>query len=71
MSDIDKEEVIEKRWEDFYEWLDTCPIKWIEGRHPTSDMLTINFYFIDYKSEEEILEQEDKEFQEMLRSDER
>ena len=43
MSDMDKEKVIEKRWEDFYEWLDTCPIKWTEGRHPTSGMTSVNF----------------------------
>ena len=43
MSDMDKEKVIEKRWEDFYEWLDTCPIKWIEGGHPTSGMTSVSF----------------------------
>ena len=43
MSDMDKEKVIEKRWEDFYEWLDICPIKWTEGRHPTSGMTSVTF----------------------------
>ena len=43
MSDIDKEKVIEKRWEEFYEWLETCPIEWTEGRHPTSGMISVNF----------------------------
>ena len=66
-KEFTKEEVMRK----FNEWLENCPVSYNEGRHPTSDMLTINFDFIDYKSKEEILEQEDKEFQEMLRSDER
>ena len=66
-KEFTKEEVMRK----FNEWLENCPVSYNEGRHPTSDMLTIIFDFIDYKSEEEILEQEDKEFQEMLRSDER
>ena len=43
MSDMDKEKVIEKRWEEFYEWLETCPIEWTEGRHPTSGMISVNF----------------------------
>ena len=43
MSDMDKEKVIEKRWEEFYEWLDTCPVRWTEGRHPTSGMTSVTF----------------------------
>ena len=43
MSDMDKEKVIEKRWEEFHEWLDTCPIEWTESRHPTSGMTSVNF----------------------------
>ena len=43
MSDMDKEKVIEKRLEEFYEWLDTCPVRWTEGRHPTSGMTLVNF----------------------------
>ena len=39
--DIDNE--IEKRWDDFYEWLHTCPFKWSQSRHPTSGMTAINF----------------------------
>ena len=29
--------------EEFYEWLDTCPVRWTEGRHPTSGMTLVNF----------------------------
>ena len=43
MSDMDKEKVVEKRLEEFYEWLDTCPVRWTEGRHPTSGMPLVNF----------------------------
>ena len=43
MSDMDKEKVVEKRLEEFYEWLDTCPIRWTEGKHPTSGMTLVNF----------------------------
>ena len=43
MSDMDKEKVVEKRLEGFYEWLDTCPVRWTEGRHPTSGMTLVNF----------------------------
>ena len=43
MSDMDKEKVIEKRWEEFHEWLDTCPIEWTESRHPTSGMTSVTF----------------------------
>ena len=43
MSDMDKEKVVEKRLEEFYEWLDTCPVRWTEGRHPTSGMTLVNF----------------------------
>ena len=27
-KEIDIDNEIEKRWEDFNEWLDTCPFKW-------------------------------------------
>ena len=50
MSDIDKEKVIEKRWEEFYEWLETCPIEWTEGRHPTSGMISVNFDVVIFGS---------------------
>ena len=43
MSDMDREKVVEKRLEEFYEWLDTCPVRWTEGRHPTSGMTLVNF----------------------------
>ena len=42
-KEIDIDDEIEKRWEDFNEWLDTCPFKWSQSRHPTSGMTTINF----------------------------
>ena len=42
-KEIDIDNEIKKRWEDFNEWLDTCPIEWTESRHPTSGMTAINF----------------------------
>ena len=27
-KEIDIDNEIEKRWENFHEWLDTCPFKW-------------------------------------------
>ena len=36
MSDMDKEKVIEKRWEEFHEWLDTCPIEWTSRKGNSS-----------------------------------
>ena len=42
-KEIDIDNEIEKRWDDFNEWLDTCPFKWSRSRHPTSGMTAINF----------------------------
>ena len=42
-KEIDIDNELEKRWEEFYEWLDTCPVRWTEGRHPTSGMTLVNF----------------------------
>ena len=42
-KEIDIDNELEKRWEEFYEWLDTCPVRWTEGRHPTSGMTLDNF----------------------------
>ena len=42
-KEIDIDNEIEKRWDDFYEWLHTCPFKWIESSHPTSGMTCVNF----------------------------
>jgi len=42
-KEVDIDDEIEKRWEDFYDWLDTCPFKWTQSRHPTSGMTAINF----------------------------
>ena len=42
-KEIDIDNEIEKRWDDFYEWLHTCPFKWSQSRHPTSGMTAINF----------------------------
>ena len=41
--DIGVDNEIEKRWEDFNEWLYTCPFKWSRSSHPTSGMTAINF----------------------------
>ena len=38
---IDNE--LEKKYEKFNEWLDTCPFKWTEHNHPTSGMVLVNF----------------------------
>ena len=42
-KEIDIDDEIEKRYEKFYEWLDTCPFKWTESGHPTSGMTSVNF----------------------------
>ena len=42
-KEIDIDNELEKRYEKFYDWLDTCPFKWTESRHPTSGMAAINF----------------------------
>ena len=42
-KEIDIDDELEKRYEKFYDWLDTCPFKWTESRHPTSGMAAINF----------------------------
>jgi len=42
-KEIDIDNEIEKRYEKFYEWLNTCPFKWTESSHPTSGMTSINF----------------------------
>ena len=42
-KEIDIDDEIEKRWEDFNEWLDTCTFKWSRSSHPTSGMTAINF----------------------------
>ena len=42
-KEIDIDNEIEKRYEKFYEWLDTCPFKWTESGHPTSGMTSVNF----------------------------
>ena len=39
-----------RAWE---KWLDECPVDWYGGRHPTSEIETINFDFGKYKDEEE------------------
>ena len=31
-KEIDIDDEIEKRWEDFNEWLHTCPFKWSNGK---------------------------------------
>ena len=42
-KEIDIDNEIEKRYEKFHEWLDTCPFKWSQSSHPTSGMTAINF----------------------------
>ena len=42
-KEIDIDDEMEKRWDNFYDWLDTCPFKWTQSRHPTSGMTAINF----------------------------
>ena len=42
-KEIDLDDVIEQKWEKFYDWLETCPVKWTEGKHPTSGMTLVNF----------------------------
>tara|TARA_R100001591_G_scaffold34234_1_gene45689 strand:- start:476 stop:766 length:291 start_codon:yes stop_codon:yes gene_type:complete len=43
LKEVDIDNEIEKRWDDFYEWLHTCPFKWSQSSHPTSGMTAINF----------------------------
>ena len=42
-KEIDIDDELEKRYEKFHEWLDTCPFKWTESSHPTSGMTWVNF----------------------------
>ena len=42
-KEIDIDNEIEKRWENFHKCLDTCPFKWTESSHPTSGMTCVNF----------------------------
>ena len=42
-KEIDIDDELEKRYEKFHEWLDTCPFKWTESSHPTSGMISVNF----------------------------
>ena len=42
-KEVDLDYIVEQRWEQFYEWLDTCPFKWTESNHPTSGMTCVNF----------------------------
>ena len=42
-KEIDIDNELEKRYENFYEWLDTCPVKWTESSNPTSGMTCVNF----------------------------
>ena len=42
-KEIDLDDVIEQKWEKFYDWLETCPFKWTESSHPTSGMTCVNF----------------------------
>ena len=42
-KEIDIDDELEKRYEKFHEWLDTCPFKWTESSHPTSGMTCVNF----------------------------
>ena len=30
-------------YEDFYQWLDTCPVSWNETNHPSSGMTSVTF----------------------------
>ena len=30
-------------YEKFYQWLDTCPVRWDETNHPTSGMTSVTF----------------------------
>jgi len=42
----DEDDELEKNYEKFYEWLETCPFKWTESSHPTSGMTCVNFDLI-------------------------
>ena len=42
-KEIDIDDELEKRYEKFHEWLDTCPVDWYEVGHPSSDIVCVNF----------------------------
>ena len=42
-KEIDMDNELEKKYEKFHDWLDSCPIKWTESSHPTSGMVSVNF----------------------------
>ena len=45
-KEIDVDDEIEKSYEKFYEWLDTCPVEWSESSHPSSGLVAVNFIII-------------------------
>ena len=42
-KEIDIDDELDKRYEELYAWLETCPFKWTESKHPTSGMICVNF----------------------------
>jgi hypothetical protein len=45
-KEIDIDDEIEKSYEKFYEWLETCPVEWSESSHPSSGLVAVNFIVI-------------------------
>jgi len=48
-KEIDIDDELDKRYEEFYAWLETCPFKWTESNHPTSGMTNVNFDIMEDK----------------------
>ena len=48
-KEIDIDDELDKRYEEFYAWLETCPFKWTESSHPTSGMTNVNFDIMEDK----------------------
>ena len=45
-----KKKPLDQKYREWEKWLDTCPVPWTGGRHPTSFIEVINFDFTEYDS---------------------
>ena len=43
-----KKKPLDQKYREWEKWLDTCPVPWTGGRHPTSFIEVINFDFTEY-----------------------
>ena len=53
MTQRDDKMTYEEAMQKFDEWLENCPVSYYETKHPTSGIISINFDFKKYESEDE------------------